>query len=249
MLHLVLACFCFICFTSLENVKGTNIKAVFPSNPSNLKRFPRLILDGTLPNMNELTICHWVNAHTIKSKGIFIASYAHGQAADEILTGVGPVSSNRTKLILNIANQTFSTWSDKFKVGKWHHLCFTWSSGDGQVNAYLDGESAGKGRNILPRGNVRSGGVLMFGQDQDVYNGKFDLEESWEGYIADVQIWDEALKHEQITSMARCQMKLEGNVFAWMKTPVIAMEGVGLSAAQICRGNDQSLAKRHIIVT
>lgn len=50
--------------------------------------------------------------------------------------------------------------------GKWHHVCLTWSTRDGQWEAYQDGVQRGSGTNLSPWHPIKPGGVFILGQEQ-----------------------------------------------------------------------------------
>lgn len=50
--------------------------------------------------------------------------------------------------------------------GKWHHVCVTWSTRDGQWEAYQDGVLRGSGINLSPWHPIKPGGVFILGQEQ-----------------------------------------------------------------------------------
>lgn len=50
--------------------------------------------------------------------------------------------------------------------GKWHHMCVTWTTRDGQWEAYQDGVQRGSGINLSPWHPIKPGGVFILGQEQ-----------------------------------------------------------------------------------
>lgn len=50
--------------------------------------------------------------------------------------------------------------------GMWHHVCVTWSTRDGQWEAYQDGVQRGSGINLSPWHAIKPGGVFILGQEQ-----------------------------------------------------------------------------------
>lgn len=50
--------------------------------------------------------------------------------------------------------------------GKWHHVCVTWTTRDGQWEAYQDGVQKGTGTNLSPWHPIKPGGVFILGQEQ-----------------------------------------------------------------------------------
>lgn len=50
--------------------------------------------------------------------------------------------------------------------GKWHHICITWTTRDGQWEAYQDGMKKGNGDNLAAWHPIKAGGVIILGQEQ-----------------------------------------------------------------------------------
>lgn len=50
--------------------------------------------------------------------------------------------------------------------GKWHHICITWTTRDGQWEAYQDGMKRGNGDNLAAWHPIKAGGVIILGQEQ-----------------------------------------------------------------------------------
>ena len=51
--------------------------------------------------------------------------------------------------------------------GLWHHMCFTWQSTDGSWALYKDGQTKAKGVGLKKGYEIKSGGVIVLGQEQD----------------------------------------------------------------------------------
>lgn len=50
--------------------------------------------------------------------------------------------------------------------GRWHHICMSWTTRDGQWDAYQDGEKLGSGDNLAAWHPIKPGGVIILGQEQ-----------------------------------------------------------------------------------
>lgn len=50
--------------------------------------------------------------------------------------------------------------------GRWHHICISWTTRDGQWEAYQDGEKRGTGDNLAAWHPIKPGGVIILGQEQ-----------------------------------------------------------------------------------
>ena len=62
---------------------------------------------------------------------------------------------------------------------------------------------------------IRGGGVLVLGQDQDSVGGSFEAAESFVGEMTGVNIWDHVITDQEIARMSRSCLTGVGNVFQW----------------------------------
>lgn len=134
----------------------------------------------------------------------------------------------------------------EMRDGKWHHICITWTTRDGQWEAYQDGNKRGNGDNLAAWHPIKAGGVIILGQEQvrrrnnllfknqkrsdfksfclwssqDVVGGHFDAGQAFVGEMSQVNIWDRILKPAEIQSMANCTSYLPGNVISWLASNV-----------------------------
>ena len=101
--------------------------------------------------------------------------------------------------------------------GLWHHICVTWEKTSGSWKFYKDGDMKGEG--TLKRGHtIGEGGTLVLGQDQDSVGGDFEADQSFQGMLSNVNVWDEMLSPTRITEMATSCLLDEwnaGNVYKW----------------------------------
>ena len=80
---------------------------------------------------------------------------------------------------------------------------------------YKDGSVAAQGTG-LKRGHViKSGGSIMLGQEQDSLGGGFDINQSFIGMLANVNVWDHVLSVAQIERMSKSCLSGEGNIYKW----------------------------------
>ncbi|XP_057183232.1 C-reactive protein-like [Triplophysa rosa] len=94
------------------------------------------------------------------------------------------------------------------------HLCFTWDSATGLSAAWVDGRRSAY--RLYRKGHsIRSGGIVMLGQDADSYLGGFDIEQSFVGEITDVKLWDYILPANQIEALNGKKEVQLANVFDW----------------------------------
>ncbi|CAB4013113.1 Hypothetical predicted protein, partial [Paramuricea clavata] len=99
--------------------------------------------------------------------------------------------------------------------GKFHHLCVTWQSSNGNFNVYVNGTVAfsttAMNGKVLP-----GGGSWVIGQDQDSVGGGFDANQAFGGEISEVHVWNRALSPAEIEVLASsCAQDLVGNYVAY----------------------------------
>ncbi|XP_010288463.1 PREDICTED: pentraxin-4, partial [Phaethon lepturus] len=89
--------------------------------------------------------------------------------------------------------------------GKWHHFCLTWSSGQGQYRFYMDRRLLAAGSGFQQGYEIRAGGSLVLGQEQDCAGKDFSTKETFVGHLAGFALWSRALLPGEVASMATGQ--------------------------------------------
>ncbi|KAM6113964.1 pentraxin-4 [Pterocles gutturalis] len=89
--------------------------------------------------------------------------------------------------------------------GKWHHLCLTWSSVQGQYRFYVDRRLVAAGSGFQQGYEIPTGGLLVLGREQDHPSGGFDTVEAFVGHLAGLTLWSRALLPGEVASMATGQ--------------------------------------------
>ncbi|XP_013780657.1 C-reactive protein 1.1-like [Limulus polyphemus] len=207
---------------------------IFP--PSTTTSFPRLVMVETLPTLQEFTLCYWFKIHRL-DKRLHIFSYAHDAQSNEILTYVDV--ENVIGFYVSGTPELQVQCPYYLRIGKWHHVCYVWSSWEGQATLVVDSFGChGNKTGMHKGGTVRSGGALVLGQDQDKVGGGFDPKQNMEGRLSELHLWDSALNSEQILRLSRCtdisERSIYGNLIRWEKTPFQFYDGVVLSPNNIC---------------
>ena len=65
---------------------------------------------------------------------------------------------------------------------------------------------------------IKSGGTLVLGQEQDSLGGGFEAHQSFQGMLSNINVWDHVIPYSQIKEMSQsCQLDEwnEGNVYKW----------------------------------
>ncbi|XP_033373885.1 pentraxin-4 [Parus major] len=86
--------------------------------------------------------------------------------------------------------------------GKWHHLCLTWSSGQGQYRFYVDRRLLAAGSGFQQGYEIPAGGSLVLGWRQDGPNMDLGTAEGFVGHLAGFALWRRALLPGEVARMA-----------------------------------------------
>ena len=97
----------------------------------------------------------------------------------------------------------------------WNHVCFTWSSANGDYRFYKDGMVLGGGSGMAKGHEITSGGTTVIAQDQDTMGGRFDKNQAFVGDVTEVNVWGVELSESDIvTQYQNCHITL-GSVNEW----------------------------------
>ena len=98
---------------------------------------------------------------------------------------------------------------------EWHHICTTWENGEGSWHFYIDTELKGSGSDFETGHVISSGGIVILGQDQDEYGGGFESDQSFNGKMFGVNMWDYEMSEDEIVQLfSRC-FGPKGNYLKW----------------------------------
>ena len=99
--------------------------------------------------------------------------------------------------------------------GKWHHVCTSWESADGSWNLYKDGSLGASGSRFKTGYKTKTDGILIIGQEQDAFGGRFDSNQNYIGELTGLNIWNRVLSPNEIANMSKSCHLGEGNVKKW----------------------------------
>ena len=99
--------------------------------------------------------------------------------------------------------------------GKWHQVCVAWRSGSGSWWVYKDGVEELKGTGFQKGYTLGGQGSLVIGQEQDTFGGGFEVHQSLEGMMTNINMWDTILIGAEIAQMWTSCRAGEGNLLKW----------------------------------
>ncbi|XP_063077169.1 neuronal pentraxin-2b [Engraulis encrasicolus] len=182
----------------------------------------------SLPEMYAFTVCMWLRSTSTLGIGTPFSYGVPGQANEIVLI---EWSNNPIELLINdkVARLPFS-----LNDGRWHHICITWTTRDGQWEAYQDGQRVGTGENLAPWHPIKPDGVIILGQEQDMVGGRFDATQAFVGEMSHFNIWDRVLRPQDVLGIANCTSYLPGNVVAWSDSDVEVFGGATKAPSEQC---------------
>ncbi|XP_051978214.1 neuronal pentraxin receptor-like [Xyrauchen texanus] len=172
-----------------------------------------------IPEMYAFTACLWLKP---AENGIGTPfSYAVPEQPNEVVLLQG--IHNPAELLINdkVAQLPLS-----LPQGIWQHICISWTLRDGVWKAYQGGKLRGRGEGLSAWHPIKSGGMLVLGQEQDTLGGRFDASQALVGELSLFNLWDRVLSPTEVAALAACAESPKlGNVVPWTDRDVDVFGG------------------------
>ncbi|XP_066964559.1 LOW QUALITY PROTEIN: uncharacterized protein [Macrobrachium rosenbergii] len=158
---------------------------------------------GSVPEMTSLTVCMYLKTWRARKSYDTIVSYA--------------VESNFNELYIGFpfpSGMMFEVWWDYDSVcqvsipnglHQWWRFCFLLDMEEKMYVLYWNNQTY-SGPITVPD-KIRSGGVFILGQDQDDLNGGFAASQSFNGIVADFQVFDSLLSQDDALNFVMCKTR------------------------------------------
>lgn len=222
-------------FCCYHEVGSSFFKMHIPISKEN--HYPRLRMNGTLPEMDEFTLCMWLRPYYFQKEYSCFISYSTNRLNHEI----GCCFFNHSsKMYIGIeifdVFNTFQCRQINWHVGGWYHFCLSWFGSNGYLRLFINGNRCkfdDKGADIV--GSIESGGILVIGQMQHGMDSGYVEDQAWHGDIVDINMWNEVLREQQIREAFRCEGKRSpGNIISGMKTSMNVLDVI-ISETELCK--------------
>ena len=99
--------------------------------------------------------------------------------------------------------------------GFWHHICASWENKAGSWKVYKDGVPQAGGVSFKTSQVIDTDGILVIGQEQDMFGGGFDADQSYIGELTDLNIWNRVLGDSEVYHLSKSCHGGRGNVKKW----------------------------------
>lgn len=157
-------------------------------------------------SLSQFTVCFWMKS---SDTGVGTAfSYSVSSQSNELLF----YNYGSLKLVINGEPRSTGVSAND---GEWHQICATWENVKGEWKLYKDGNMEKNGTSFKRGYVIQAEGSLVLGQEQDSPGGTFDQTQSFQGNLANVNVWSYVLPESTIKELSGCCRAGEGNVYMW----------------------------------
>eukprot|EP00058_Branchiostoma_floridae_P004052 XP_002589540.1 hypothetical protein BRAFLDRAFT_97038 [Branchiostoma floridae] len=209
------------------------LKMTFPSEPS-VTNYVEVHASMDAP-LAALTVCMKLRVPDSSSGTLFSYATAESARGNEVVVW-GRQGTTTYELIIN--RDRGPAFDLPIQANRWHHLCITWLSDNGEWAFYMDGQQTGAGSGLGAGHLVRANGVWILGQDPDTLGGGFSANEAHRGDLARFNVWDHVLSPREMMDFYNCNNG--GNVIDWATVAVTPHMDVAFSQHN-CASTDVQL--------
>uniref|UniRef100_A0A6I8NG63 Pentraxin-related protein PTX3 n=1 Tax=Ornithorhynchus anatinus TaxID=9258 RepID=A0A6I8NG63_ORNAN len=169
--------------------------------------------------LRSFSACTWVKVTEVLNKTILF-SYGTKRNPYEIQLYL----SNRSAVLTVNGDRNKIAAANVTSLGKWTHLCGTWSSKEGSMSLWVNGEMVISTSGMATDHIIPEGGILQIGQEKNgcCMGGGFDESLAFSGRLTGFNIWDRVLSREEIKSQTQGEdsCNIRGNVVGWGITEI-----------------------------
>ncbi|KAJ7383447.1 Neuronal pentraxin-2 [Desmophyllum pertusum] len=119
-------------------------------------------------SLSAFTVCFFVKLKAVSGSNGYRSVYSY--AVEGSGSQLGMISMlNSFQLLqstLELGKKMPRTTRSKIEDDQWHHVCATWENSKGDWQLYMDGQLRENGTGMRKNRVIKSGGTVVFGQDQ-----------------------------------------------------------------------------------
>ena len=184
-----------------------------------------------IPTLNEFTSCLWEKIRYFSFDFMPLWAYCiayknnlNEMNCTQLYSNGNPSTKNQQIQIhgwINRGEVTLEAEVNNYQHRSWNHICWSYSSITQTSKLYFNGKfikvaNISNGPSIAAEDESRISSFIM-GQDPDVFNGEFSVNQLYNGELAEVNLWDRVLEDDEISALAKCNQLSRGNILPWEK--------------------------------
>ncbi|XP_073493821.1 C-reactive protein-like [Phyllobates terribilis] len=155
----------------------------------------------------EVTVCMRFHSNLTREYSLF--SLATRGRPNAFLLFYYPGPRNQFLLSVDNKDEYYDLQGNDFT--EWTSVCATWNSST--LVVWIDGTKYNinaKQKDV----QIRADPIIIIGQDQDSYGGRFAASQSFVGEITDINMWNKTLTDENIMDYFAAD-EMSGNIINW----------------------------------
>ena len=153
--------------------------------------------DGLVGGQTEFTIEIAFSSNTPPVSSSPFLSYGSSSSSNEVL--VNYRDNGMLQIYIGGVATNVAVAESALFDGEVHTLSVAWESATGTLDVYLDGTSIHSLTAFQQGVTIDSGGVLLFGQDQDSVGGGFDQSQAFSGVLHELRFFDDVRTATEIS--------------------------------------------------
>ncbi|XP_007521128.1 pentraxin-related protein PTX3 [Erinaceus europaeus] len=168
--------------------------------------------------LESFSACLWVKATDVLNKTVLF-SYGTKRNPYEIQLYL----SNQSTVVVVGGEENRLVAETVVSLGRWTHLCSTWSSEKGHMSLWVNGDLVASTVKMARGHVVSEGGILQIGQEKNgcCVGGGFEEALAFSGRLTGFNIWDRVLSNEEIREAGGVEScHIRGNVVGWGVTEI-----------------------------
>ena len=191
--------------------------------------------DKPIPMLNEFTACLWEKIRYFSFDFMPLWAYcvAYKQHRNELnctqfyATGNSNTKNQEIEINgwINGGEVMLKADVTGYRHRSWNHICWSYSTITKTSKFYFNGDVIKVmhliyGPSVYSQDESRIASFIM-GQDPDVFNGEFSVNQLYNGELSEVNLWDRVLDEGEILALSQCNQLIRGNILPWEKRWII----------------------------
>ena len=191
--------------------------------------------DKPIPMLNEFTACLWEKIRYFSFDFMPLWAYcvAYKQHQNELnCTQLYATGNSNTKNQdieingwINGGEVMLKAEVTDYRHRSWNHICWSYSTITETSKFHFNGDvikvmNLINGPSVYSQDESRIASFIM-GQDPDVFNGEFSVNQLYNGELSEVNLWDRVLDEGEILALSQCNQLIKGNILPWEKRWII----------------------------
>ncbi|XP_078145914.1 C-reactive protein-like [Centroberyx gerrardi] len=185
----------------------TGKQFTFPNDPAAASK-PHVVLQADTAEISAMTNCLRFYSHLTRMQVLL------SLATRDFANSLALTKNSEASYGAHAGRGEFSFHGFPGNTLGWNSVCWTWDSRTRLTQLWLNGKRSNLkllGSELPVSGDMS----IMVGQEQDAFGGGFDPQQSFEGDLTDLHLWDHVISPCEIRSYMNRGFFRPGNILNW----------------------------------